>query len=350
MVRSPWSTCAGLNEFTSPRTLAGLARRTDNKLTIKMNTLITFSISKIHPAVPPPLNCSGKRRRAATLIEVLIVIAIIGVLIALLLPALGKVREAASRIQSMNNLKQVGLAVHHFADVHQGKLPTVSGEGRSANADSSLFFALLPFLEHGNYYAEVTAGARPRGSAYTVPQYVSPADPTLRDYRDAEGLASYAANARVFSQNPNLTTTFSDGASNTIAFAEHYSLDCAGAQYNWFVYDDPLLLPGVFNILLRRGTFADFSAANRPYDPLKDDVYPITTGSGSTRPSVPGLTFQTRPRADECDPRLAQTPHANGMIVALGDGGVRVVSSSVSVATYWAAVTPRGGEILGDDW
>ena len=70
-----------------------------------------------------PLRLSHRRRPGFTLIELLVVIAIIAVLIALLLPAVQAAREAARRAQCVNNLKQLGIALHNYHDA-VGSFPT----------------------------------------------------------------------------------------------------------------------------------------------------------------------------------------------------------------------------------
>ena len=98
------------------------------------------------------------RRRGFTLIELLVVIAIIAVLIALLLPAVQAAREAARRIQCVNNMKQMGLAIHNYHNVHN-VFPMGAHLGiydatlvYNAKQNLSLHAAILPFIEQTPIY------------------------------------------------------------------------------------------------------------------------------------------------------------------------------------------------------
>lgn len=273
-------------------------------------------------------------RKALTLVELLVVITIIAIVFALLLPAVLRVREAALRIESKNNLKQIILAVHHFASARNDRLPGYDGNSQSVHRGKSVHGALLPYLEGDNLSNALQAG---RPSPVMLKCYQSPADPTLRDalpgWRDE--VSSYAVNYQAFQKNPRLPASFPDGTSNTIGFAEHYAFDCHGGNFLAFI-EGPALSEGI-----RRASFAD--PAN--------DVLPVTRGFPPiTLPSVSGQTFKAAPARKDCDWQIAQTPHSNGMLVAILDGSVRVLSPHISPPVYWGAVTPAGGEVLGNKW
>jgi prepilin-type N-terminal cleavage/methylation domain-containing protein len=252
-------------------------------------------------------------RPGFTLIECLVVIAISATLLSILLVAIMKARESGYRTESSNNLHQIMLAVHLFANGNQGRLPTI--DGTAPNLNRSVLASLLPYLEQQN------AADNPQSND-SIRNYLSPADPTIAEALSDGGIlaSSYGANARVFIAGAFYPQSIPDGTSNTIGFAEHYA-SCAGnpfAVYTWNV--------GLGN-WPHRATFADT----------------LDSGPGST-----GI-FQVAPPIAACDPGLPQTPHSGGMLVALMDGTVRQLSPGISAATFWGAVTPDGSEVL-DNW
>jgi prepilin-type N-terminal cleavage/methylation domain-containing protein len=179
------------------------------------------------------VNLAPRNRKGFTLIELLVVIAIIAILIGLLLPAVQKVREAAARIQSSNNLKQLGIASQSYAGASM-KFPSplsADGNGNVVGPNGvliSYFFALLPQMEGDNIYN--TTNLNPFGTpGQQFKTLIAPLDPN--NSASTPGLNSYAVNANF---GPGITITFGTlnqrGTSNIVGHAEQTAGSAALAQ------------------------------------------------------------------------------------------------------------------------
>jgi prepilin-type N-terminal cleavage/methylation domain-containing protein len=203
-------------------------------------------------------------RFAFTLVELLVVITIIGILIALLLPAVQAAREAARRMQCSNNLKQMGLAMHNYMAAQNGFFPPGSPAPRPHN--HGLFSYMLPFLELNNIYSQLKLGGETHIEAnrftpiatYVCPSYTYPTviripdpdmDGALTTYQGVGGAyynasEGYDGSASVGEVPRNgifmyircrAIAEVTDGTSNTLAMGEFVHHDKDGGPYSSYV-------------------------------------------------------------------------------------------------------------------
>jgi prepilin-type N-terminal cleavage/methylation domain-containing protein/prepilin-type processing-associated H-X9-DG protein len=344
-------------------------------------------------------------RRGFTLIELLVVIAIIAILIGLLIPAVQKVRESANRIKCANNLKQLGLALHHYHLSHECLPPGLVSGSDTSDALATGFTFLLPYLEQDNTYKlyhfdqawfqPVNYDAvgipvklffcpsnRDEGLLDLAPfaaQWQQQLPPVAGgcDYvfcHGANGAVSQDWNRipqqvrGVFNVRPPeelrsgvRLTDITDGTSNTFAMG-----DAAAGTPQYLVRDmknpdqlalDPLT--GQPIILQQSWSAAGIGDTSHPW---YGSVLGVTAQYGlapdprdepmNRRPATPSI-YGSDPRGDNSSGRDYvggfRSLHPSGCNFLFCDGSVRFVAQSIRPEVYRALSSYAGGELLSAD-
>jgi prepilin-type N-terminal cleavage/methylation domain-containing protein/prepilin-type processing-associated H-X9-DG protein len=285
------------------------------------------------------------RRRAFTLIELLVVIAIIGILISLLLPAVQKVREAASRTRCGNNLKQLGVALHMYHDTHGSFPQAYSGKKLFVAPDDnnrSWATLVLPFLEQQNL----------QNTGYSIYKdkvvftFLCSSDPRNRHnygggngFQAGYGVTSYLAvdgndfkpgskitggdQGIIFHDSKTRIAQVTDGTSMTVMVGERPpTWNLYWGWWTWSQYDSTL-------------------DARTTYKKIN------TEGNGSSKPCVVPAYYGPGNLMNDCDAHHFWSFHPNGANWLFGDGSLRFITYSASQVMPLLA-TRDGGETVAD--
>jgi prepilin-type N-terminal cleavage/methylation domain-containing protein/prepilin-type processing-associated H-X9-DG protein len=338
-------------------------------------------------------------RRGFTLIELLVVIAIIAVLIGLLLPAVQAAREAARRAQCVNNLKQLGLALHNYHSTVNSfpmgatlspwdPLPAGAGDTWSGWSAQAL---LLPYMEQKPIYDAINfdwsserggLGSRINSTAYNIKvfSFLCPSDTNagrvnINSYHGSVGPTTQQVGqtspgvfAHVLSYS---IADIKDGTSNTLAFSEAIVGDQVATAQTMGNSTGNSSGGGIAVNL--------FDVTGRQADIMKDLQLCSTWfaapggqvnnrgnhwGWGTTGPTlfntvVPpnggGTVKWGSCRMDCCVHGVhthytnATSNHSGGVNAAMADGSVKFVKSTIAFPTWWAIGSKSGGETVSAD-
>jgi len=296
----------------------------------------------------PGCEMNRRRRSGFTLVELLVVITIIGILIALLLPAVQAAREAARRMQCSNNLKQMGLAIHNYMSSHREYFPSGSpGPGKHG-----LFTHMLPFLEQKTVYDDIDWSVYPNesGHFYTqIPPYVCPTYPhpavnrdldpwwhngAMTTYQGVGGVILSGSQAVVVSPSGDMpyngifgygivhrVSDVTDGLSNTLAMGEYVHKSPNAAQ------------PGKVRAWIM-GAPTTYSGS------YAFKVVELNVNSG-VHTEIPGVPFTHLPLGSY---------HPGGANFLVADGSVHFLSESVVLDVYYGLATIDEGENVQAPW